>query len=398
MSEGVLHGIRVVDLTRNFAGPFCTQTLGDLGAEVIKVEQPGVGDTLRATLPAIDGAGLWWLVEGRNKRSITLNLRLPKGQELARRLIAKSDVMIENFLPGTMAKWNLGPEQVQAANPRIVTVSVSGFGQTGPLRRKHAYDRIAVAMGGWAFVTGDPDRPPGRPGFMLADYGTGYVAALGAMMALYHRDAQGGTGQQVDASLIDTTLRMTERLIPAFDRLGEIRTRTGIRHPATAPGDHFPTRDGGYVSVSAGSNRMFGRLCRAMGRPDLIEDPRFATPRDRTRHTDLVHEIVGEWMLQHDRDDIVRRLEEVGVPAGPIYSVADIVGQPHYVEREMVIEVDDPTVGPIKMPGVTPKLSKTPGRIERGAPKLGEANQAIYGGLLGLSEAELAELAAEGVI
>ena len=394
----VLAGIRVLDFATVVAGPLCAGLLGEFGAEVIKVEQPGNGDTLRATLPAIEGTGLWWVVEARNKRSITLNLRLPEGQELARRLIARSDVIVENFLPDTMAKWNLGYDQIREVNPRIVMVSVSGFGQTGPYRRKHAYDRIAVAMGGWSFVAGDPDGPPGRPGFMLADYGTGYVAALGAILALYHRDAQGGAGQQVDASLIDTALRMTERLIPAHDRLGEIRSRTGTRHPATAPADHFRTRDGGYLSVSAGSNRMFARLAKVMGRPDLIDDPRFATPKDRTRHSDLIHQIVGDWIAQHDRDEVARRLEEAGVPVGPIYTAADIVRDPHYVEREMVIEVDDPAIGPTKMPGITPKLSETPGRIERGAPKLGEANRDIYGGLLGLTEDDLERLAAAGVI
>ena len=394
----VMSGIRVLDFATVVAGPLCAGLLAEFGAEVIKVEHPGSRDSLWASRPGIDGTGFWWVVEGRNKRSITLNLRLPEGQELARRLIARSDVVVENFLPGTMASWNLSYEQIREINPRIVMVSVSGFGQTGPYRRKHSYDRIAVAMGGWSFVTGDPDRPPGRPGFMLADYGTGYVAALGAILALYHRDAQGGAGQQVDASLIDTALRMTERLIPAHDRLGEIRSRTGTRHPATAPADHFPTRDGGYLSVSAGSNRMFARLAKVMGRPDLIGDPRFATPKDRTRHSDLIHQIVGDWIAQHDRDEVARRLEEAGVPVGPIYTAADIVRDRHYVVREMVIEVDDPAIGPTKMPGVTPKLSETPGRIERGAPKLGEANRDIYGGLLGLSEDDLERLAAAGVI
>ncbi|HEX2171594.1 MAG TPA: CoA transferase [Dehalococcoidia bacterium] len=394
----VLKGIRVLDLATMVAGPLCANLLADFGAEVIKVEQPGVGDTLRGTLPSIEGTSLWWVVEGRNKRSITLNLRVPEGQELARRLVAVSDVLIENFLPGTMDSWNLGFDRLRAINPRLVVTSVSGFGQTGPLRRKHAYDRIAVAMGGWSHVTGDPDRPPGRPGFVLADYGTGYTAALGTMMALYYRDAQAGTGQQVDASLIDTAIRVTDRLIPAYDRLGQIRTRTGIRHPNTAPGDHFPTRDGGYVSVSASNNRMFGRLAQAMGQPELIEDPRFNSPQNRTKHTELVHQIVTDWTLRHDRDEVVRMLEENGVPAGPVYTVEDIVREPHFIEREMVLEVEDPSIGPVKIPGITPKLSETPGRIWHGAPRLGEANREIYCGLLGLSEADLDRLEAAGVI
>ena len=397
-TPSVLTGIRVLDLASVVAGPVCAGILGEFGAEVIKVEDPGTGDALRAVLPQVDGTGLWWAVEGRNKRSITLNLRAPEGQDLARQLIAVSDVLVENFRPGTLAQWGLGYDRIKEINPRIILTSVSGFGQTGPYRRKPAYDPIAVAMGGWAYVMGDPDRPPSRPTIMLADYGTGFTAAIGTLLALYHRDARGGAGQQIDVSLVDTALRVTERLIPMYDRLGIIRERQGNRYPGSAPSDHFATRNGGYASLSAGSNRMFGRLAKAMGRPDLLEDPRFALVENRTQHSDLIHDIVAEWMLQHDRDEVVRILEEFDVPVAPIYTAEDIVRDPHYIEREMVIEVDHPTIGPTKMPGVTPKLSETPGRVVRGAPPLGEANREIYCGLLGLSEAELERLRAAGVI
>ena len=393
-----LAGVRVLDFATVLAGPLCAGLLAEFGAEVIKVEQPGVGDTLRQVQPTLDGTALWWAVEARNKRSITLNLRVPEGQELARRLIAISDVVVENFLPGTMAKWNLSYEQIREVNPRIVMASVSGFGQTGPYHKKPAYDRVAVAMGGWASVTGDPDRPPGRPGFAVVDYATGVFSALGVLTALYNRDAQGGTGQHVDASLIDTALRMSEDLVSVYDRLGIARGRVGNRHPALAPGDHFQTRDGGYISMNAGSARMFPRLANLIGLPDLVTDPRFATPEARAKNTDAIHEIVAAWILQYDRDEAVRRLEEAGLPVGPIYTAEDIVRDPHFVEREMIIEVDDPAIGPTKMQGITPKLSETPGRVERGAPLLGEANREAYGGLLGLSDAELEHLAAAGVI
>ncbi|HEX2173138.1 MAG TPA: CoA transferase [Dehalococcoidia bacterium] len=391
-----LGGLRVLDFSTVLAGPLCAGLLGEFGAEVIKVEQPGVGDTLRQI--TVQDLPLWWLVEARNKRSITLNLRVPEGQDLAKKLITKSDVLVENFLPGTMAKWNLGYDQVRAVNPKIIFASVSGYGQTGPYRQKYAYDRVAVAMGGWAYVTGEPDRPPSRPGIALADYATGFVAALGVVTSLYHRDAQGGGGQQVDASLLDTAIRMSEALMPAYDKLGVIRERMGNRHPSMAPGDHYRTRDNQWVSLNAGSDRIFPRLIQLMDRPDLLKDPRFATAGARIKHNAEINDIVAEWVAEQDRDDLVRWLEEVGVPGGPIYTAKDMVADPHFIEREMVVEIDDPTAGRLKMQGITPKLSETPGRIERPAPTMGEANRDIYCGLLGLSEADLERLTKAGVI
>lgn len=391
-----LDGVRVLDFATVLAGPLCAGLLGEFGAEVIKVEQPGVGDSLRAI--TIEGEPYWWYVEGRNKKSITLNLRVPEGQELARQLITKSDVLVENFLPGTMDKWNLSYEQIKAINPKIIMCSVSGFGQTGPYRTKYAYDRIAVAMGGWSAVTGEPDRPPGRPGVAVVDYGTGFVAALGVLNALYYRDARGGAGQHVDASLLDTAIRMSEALMPAYDHKGVLRGRTGNRHPSMAPGDHFRTRDDQWISVNAGSDRIFPRLVGLMERPELLKDERFNSAGARIRHNAEVNDLVAEWIAQHDRDTLVQWLEEAGVPAGPIYTAEDMVRDRHFIEREMVIEVEDQTVGPLKMQGITPKLSETPGRVERGAPLLGESNREVYGGLLGLSDADLERLGREGVI
>lgn len=394
-----LSGIRVLDIGSLIAGPFAATMLGDFGAEVIKVEQPGSGDALRGTPQ--DGKAVRspnWLVEGRNKKSVTLNLRVPAGQEILRALAARADVLIENFTPGTMEKWNLGWEALHALNPRLVMVRVSGYGQTGPYAKRAGYDRIALGFSGYMYPTGFPDRYPVRPAFPTADYNTGTFAALAAMFALYQRDAQGGEGQMIDLALYEPTFRITADMLTKFAKTGAIRERIGNRNPTFAPAGTFRTRDGRFVQIAAGGDKVWQRLAEAMDRPELAADERYARSRGRIERADELEALLAAWVERHDFADVEARLVRANVPFGGIYTAADIAGDPHYAARGNIATVPDEEEGETVMPGVVPKLSATPGRITHAGPALGQHNAEIYGGLLGKSDAELAALAAAGVI
>ena len=395
-----LAGIRVLDIGTLIAGPFGATMLGDFGAEVIKVEQPGRGDALRGT-PLPDGTAnrsTNWLIEARNKKSVTLNLRVEAGQNILRELVKHADVLMENFTPGTLERWNLGWEELQAINPRLIMVRVSGYGQVGPYAKRAGYDRIALGFSGYMYPTGFPDRYPVRPAFPTADYNTGTFGALAAMFALYQRDAQGGSGQMIDLALYEAPFRITADMVTKFFRAGEIRERIGNRNPTFAPAGTFQTKDGRLVQIAAGGDGVFKRLAEAMGMPELASDPRYAVSRERIARADELEQLLSEWIAEHDFADIEERFVAGNVPFGGIYTAKDIADDPHYAARDNIVSVSDEAEGELKMPGVVPKLSDTPGRIAHAGPVIGQHNAEIYGGLLGKTEQELQALANDDVI
>jgi crotonobetainyl-CoA:carnitine CoA-transferase CaiB-like acyl-CoA transferase len=363
------------------------------------VERPGEGDVLRTFGPSVEGVPLWWLVEGRNKRSLTLDVSRPEGQELARELACRSDVLVENFRPGTMARWGLGYDGLAELNPRLVYVSVSGFGQRGRLSQRPAYDRIGQAIAGLTYLTGHPGGPPVKPGIGVTDYSTAITAALGATLALLarERDPQ-GRGQHVDAALTDTILRMYHYFIPGFQLTGAVPERTGNATESMVPAECFQTSDGHWLMVAAGSDRTFGLLARCMGMPELASDPRFLTNVERSAHQAEIHAIVRAWVAGRTRAEVQESLEAAGVPVAPLYSARDVYEEPHFRESGMVIEAEDPQLGRVATQGVTPRLSRTPGSVRSTGPALGEANRDVYCGLLGHSERELEEWSRQGVI
>lgn len=397
-----LDGIRVLDIGTLIAGPFAATLLGDFGAEIIKVEQPGRGDALRGT-PEKDGKAARsgnWLVEGRNKKSITLDLRQAAGQAILKELIAHADVLVENFTPGTLERWSLGWDAVHALNPRLVMTRVSGYGQKGPYAKRAGYDRIALGFSGYMYPTGFPDRFPVRPAFPTADYNTGTFAALATMFALYGRDGRRGTGkgQLIDLALYEAPFRITADMMTEFAKSGAIRERIGNRNPTFSPAGTFETRDGRYVQIAAGGDGVWPRLAAAIGRPELAEDPRYKTSRERIARADELEALLGEWIGAHDFAEIERRLVGANVPFGGIYTAADIADDPHFKARENVATIADVELGDVVMPAVVPRLEGTPGRIAFAGPPLGAHNDEIYKGLLGKADAVLAALAKDGVI
>jgi len=394
-----LAGIRILDIGTRIAAPFAATLLGDFGAEVIKVELPGSGDFMRGIGPFdTDGYSLWWAVEGRNKQSITLDLRKPQGQALFRALVRQADVVVENFQPGTLEGWGLGPDVLAGDNPDLILSRASVYGQSGPYRDRPGLDRNGIGFGGLLYLTGYPDRPPVRPGIIISDYLTGVFNALAIMIALYHRDVHRGGGQTADLALYESVFRILEHTLPAYDRLGVVRGREGNRLKNSAPLDNWETADGQFICIVAAGDGLFPRLARAIGQPELLDDARFATFKARVANGDAINAIVGDWCRRHSAAEIEAIMVAAEVPVSRAYSIADIAADPHYAARGDIVTVDDPTAGPLKQPAVYPRLSATPGAIQRGAPKLGEHNEAVYGGLLGLSAAEIAQLRADGVI
>jgi formyl-CoA transferase len=397
-APGPLSGLRVLDLATVVAGPFAATLLADFGADVLKVELTGRGDTLRTLGPTKGDSSYWWAAEARNKRGITLDLRRPAGKELLLRLAAVSDVLVENFVPGTLEGWDLAPERLQAANPRLVIVRISGFGQTGPYRYRPGYDRIGAAFGGLWHLTGFSDQEPARPGLSVVDYLTGAFSTLGALIALYVRDAAGtGRGQVVDTALYESVVRVLEFTAAHYSGTGTVRDRVGNGGPAV-PSGAFRTRDHRWVMLVAGEYRMFQRLMRAVERDDLADDPRFATNDGRAADRAELNGAIDAWVAAHDLAAVMDRFEQADVPMSASYTVADLFADPHVAVRGVLPEVEDPVFGPLRMQGVVPKLSETPGAVRRPAPLLGEHNADVYRGLLGCSEAEMKELQAQGVI
>lgn len=391
----------MIELGTLLAGPFAGRLLGDMGAEVIKVEPPGKPDPLRDWGQARhEGRSLWWPVQSRNKKCITLNLREPRGQELLLELVRVADVVSENFRPGTLEKWNLGYEQLAEANPGIVLARISGYGQTGPYAGRAGFASVAEAMGGLRYINGFPGEAPPRTGISLGDSLAAMFAVQGILAALYHRDALGGgRGQVVDVSLMEASFALLESTVPEYDRLGIVRQPSGTGIKGVAPSNIFKSRDDLWVVIAANQDNVFRRLCEAIGQPELADDPRFVTHLARGEHQEEIERIVADWAVQHDALEIDRVLNEAGVVCGPIYTVAEIFEDPQFAARDMLVEHVDPEFGPYIGPGIVPKFSATPGEVRwSGTWEEGSHNDEIYRGLLGLGDAELADLREAGIV
>ena len=409
--SGPLEGVRVLDLGTRIAAPFCAGLLGEQGAEVIKIEQPGTGDFMRDIGPfvtpahaadATDGAtaggpgySLFWAVEGRGRKSVTLDLLKPEGQEVFRRLAATADIVVENFRPGTLEQWHIGPADL---DPRLVVVRISMFGQDGPNARRGGLDRVGIGYGGLLNLTGYPDRPPVRVGVTISDYLTGVFAAQAALGALWARDQRTGTGAVIDAALYGSVLRILEWTLPAYERLGVVRSREGNRLANSAPLDNYPSADGKYVCIVAGSDANFSRLCQAMERPDLLEDPRFTRLADRAAHNDEINAIVAEWTSSLPADEVEARCVAADVPVATAYTAADIFADPHMAARGDLVTVDDPVIGPVTQQAPYPRRVGEPVVAPAGAPRLGEHTDEVLHDLLGLDADEIARLHADRIV
>ena len=395
MNTGALHDIRVVELGQLLAGPFCGQLLGDMGADVIKVEPPVTGDPLREW--GLGDDKVQWEVIARNKRSVSANLRVPEGQALVRRLIAGADVVIENFKPGTMEKWGLGPDVLLAQQPGLIIARMSGYGQTGPYASRAGFGGIGEAMGGWRHIVGEPDRPPSRMGVSIGDTLTATYGCMGVLAALHAR-SRTGRGQVIDAALYESVLQVMEGLVPEYDRSGLIRERSGSILKGIAPSNVYRCKDGEFM-IGANKDSLWHRLAQAMGRPELGQDPRFATHIARGENQTEIDALIDAWTQTLTIDEVETLMTRHSIPAGRVYRAPDMVADPHFQAREALIDVPTERFGPLKMQGVFPKLSATPGSVRRPAPSIvGQHNAEIYGDLLGLSGEELADLSARGVI
>ena len=395
---GPLSGIRVVDVATFVAAPFCAVLLGEFGAQVIKVEMPGKGDPLRQFGEKYNGVSLLWAQENRNKKGVTCDLRTPEGQEILKRLVGRSDVLVENFRPGTLERWNLGYDALREVNPRLVMARISAYGHTGPYRHKAGFARVAHAFGGLSYLAGYPDRPPVNPGSAtIADYLSGLFAAFAVMVALEDRHRT-GEGQSIDISLYESIFRILDNLAAVYDKLGMVRERIGTGTVHVVPHNHYPTGDGKWVAIACTSDRMFGRLAGAMGREELARDPRYRTNADRVQHREQVDRIVSEWTRGYRMKELIARLDAAEVPVGPINSIADIFRDSQFEARGSLVEIEDPVLGRLKMPGIVPRMSRSPGEVRRLAPALGEHNEEVYEGLLGYTARELADLERRGVI
>jgi len=395
--SGPLAGLRVLDAATVYAGPFAAALLGDMGADVVKVEMPGTGDPLRGMEPFDGAESLTWAVAARNKRGVTLDLRTDEGQDIFCRLLASRDILIENFRTGTLDRWGLGVDRLRAANPDLIVVRVSGFGQTGPYRERAGFGTPATAFSGYTYISGYADRPPVLPPISLTDYVTGLFAALGALAALFHRDVRGGEPQEVDVALYESMFRMLEGVVTEYDRLGRVRERSGNQLSASVPAGMFQAGDGTWLVLTTSTDRTFDRLARAMGRADMITDPRYATNRDRVERRVEVNEVVGQWFAARSSAQVQEVLNAHGVPVSAVNSIADIFADPHYDARDMLVEIDHPKLGSLRVPGVIPKFSETPGEVRSAGPTLGEHNDEVYAEI-GLGPEDLAALEERGVI
>jgi succinyl-CoA---D-citramalate CoA-transferase len=400
-ASGPLAGLRLIELGTLLAGPFVGRLLGDMGAEVIKVEPPGKPDPLRDWGHArYEGRSLWWPVQSRNKKCITLNLREPRGQELLLELARVADVVTENFRPGTLERWNLGYERLSDVNPGLVLARISGYGQTGPYAERAGYASVAEAMGGLRYINGFPGEAPPRAGISLGDSLAAMFGVQGILAALYHRDVLGdGRGQVVDVSLMEASFALLESAVPEYDRLGIVRQPSGTGIKGVAPSNIFKSRDDLWVVIAANQDNVFRRLSETMGRPELADDPRFSTHLARGEHQETIEGIIADWAERHDAREIDRILNDAGVVCGPIYTIAEIFEDPQFKARDMLVEHVDPEFGPYIGPGIVPKFSETPGEVRwSGTWQEGSHNEEIYCGLLGLGATELDALREDGVV
>jgi crotonobetainyl-CoA:carnitine CoA-transferase CaiB-like acyl-CoA transferase len=377
-----LEGIKVLELGNFVAAPFAGKIFAEFGAEVIKIEDPKKGDALRNWRIMHEGTStsLWWYVHARNKKSVTIDLREEEGQEIVRELAKGADVIIENFRPGTLEKWGIGYEDIKTINPKIIMTRISGYGQTGPYRDKAGFGSVAESIGGLRYVTGDPDRPPVRVGVAVGDSVAALYAVIGTLMALRARDLHPlQHGQVIDVALYESVFSLMEGMLPEFDLKGIVRERTGAILKGIAPSNTYPTLDGKYIIIGANGDSIFKRLMQTMGYPELAEDPKYSSNQGRADNVDLLDNLISEWTKQYPFKELQSKLDEAGVPAGPIYSIEDIANDEHYKARNMLETVSLPTGEKVKVPGIVPKLSETPGSIEWIGPKLGEHNDEVFG-------------------
>lgn len=432
--KGPLSGFRVLELGNLIAAPYTGRLFAEFGAEVIKVERPRTGDELRRWRLFRGNTSLFWSLQARNKKSITLDLRTPEGQDIVLKLLPHVDVVLENFRPGTLERWNLGYEAMKAVNPEVIFVRISGYGQTGPYRDRPGFGGIAEAMGGLRHLTGYPDRPPTRLGVSLGDSLAGMFGAIGALMALLHRERQrireckdsssssdeqrrahdyapgqpvgsetsSGHGQVIDVALYEAVFAVTESLLPEYDGYGIVRQRTGNILPGLTPSNIYACREDKWVVIGGNADGVFKRLMQAIGRTDLAQDPRFADNPGRTSHQEFLDGIISDWTSLHTLDEVIETMNEAGVPAGPIYDAADIMSDPHFNARNM-IEAHEVSIAPgehntVRFPGIVPKLSETPGETQWLGPELGAHNEEVYGQLLGFTREQLEQLKQGGII
>jgi formyl-CoA transferase len=394
---GPLSDLKVLELGTLIAGPFCSRIFAEFGAQVIKVESPDGGDPLRQWRKLHNGTSLWWYLQARNKKSVTVNMREPEGQEIVRSLAAGADIVIENFRPGALEKWGLGWDRLSRSNPGLVMVRLSGYGQTGPYRSRAGFGAIGEAMGGLRYVTGYPDRAPVRVGISLGDAVASLYGVIGALMALRHREVSGGRGQVVDVALYESVFSLMESLLPEYDMTGFVRERSGASLPGIVPSNTYTTRDGKYVVIGANGDAIFRRMMTAIGREDLGNDPALARNDGRVARTAELDKVIGDWCAAHDLDYVLEVLAAAQVPSGKIYDIADIVKDLHYQARSMIEEARLPDGEPMKVPGVVPKMAQTPGGTRWLGPDLGEHTTEVLA-QLGYDAARIAELKSRGVI
>ncbi len=394
-NEGALKGIRVIELGQLLAGPFCGQLLGDMGAEVIKVEPPGAGDPMRDWGHGDDKVN--WEVISRNKKSVSANLRVAEGQDLVRQLAASADVLIENFKPGTLEKWGLGPAALHEINPGLIIARMSGYGQTGPYSNRAGFGGIGEAMGGWRYIVGEPDRPPSRMGISIGDTLTATYGCMGVLAALHARSST-GKGQVIDTALYEAVLQVMESVIPEYDHAGIIRERSGSFLPGIAPSNVYRCSDGDFM-IGANKDAIFARLADAMKRPELATDARYATHVARGENQIELDALINKWTSQHTVEEVDALMIAHSVPAGKVYRAPEMFADPHFQAREAIIEVETERFGKLKMQNVVPRLSATPSSVRSPAPSIvGQHNAEIYGGLLGIDEAQRSALASRGII
>lgn len=392
-----LDGIKVLELGQLIAGPFATKILAEFGAEVIKIEPPLSGDPLRKWRLLHEGTSVWWASQSRNKKSVTVNLRSPEGQAIIRRLVKEVDILVENFRPGALESWGLDEDTLKSINPALIMVRISGYGQTGPYRDRPGFGVVGEAMAGFRHLSGEPGRPPVRVGISIGDSLAALHAVIGALMALRHREVQQGGGQVVDVALYESVFNMMESLVAEYAHFGEVRQPAGSSLPGITPSNAYLCADGKYALIAGNGDSIFKRLMLLIGRPDMAEDPAFAHNDGRVAEAEYIDGVIAQWAAQHSLDEVLQALHEHRVPAGRVYDVADIFKDPHYQAREMLIqgELEDGTA--VTLPGILPKLSKTPGGVERKAPTLGQDTDEVLLSL-GFDEATLHQLRDQGVI
>lgn len=392
-----LSGLRVIELGQLIAGPFASKILAEFGADVIKIEPPQTGDPLRTWRLLHDGTSVWWAAHARNKRSVTLDLRQPEGQEVIRKLAADADILIENFRPGAMEKWGLGFKDLHAINPKLIMLRVSGYGQSGPYRDRPGFGVIGEAMGGLRYLSGEPGRPPVRVGVSIGDTLSGLHGVIGIMMALRHREQQGGLGQEVDVALYESVFNMMESLLPEYSKFGVVRQPSGASMPGIVPTNAYLCNDGRYALIAGNGDSIYKRLMEAIGRSDLANDPKLANNVGRSANAERIDAAISAYTERHSLDEVLEAMNQAGVPAGKSYDASDIAHDPHYQARDMILDATLPDGSTVQVPGIVPKLSQTPGQITRQAPELGQHTAEVLDSL-GIDASKQAEWKTRGII